>query len=304
MNAGSGSSTKVDLSMKGKTLFITGASRGIGLAIALRAAKEGANIILAAKTDKPHPSLPGTIYTAAKEIEEAGGQALPLKVDVRSEEEVREAVAKGAKHFGGIDILVNNASAIFPKGTLSVPMKRYDLMQGVNARATFMCSQACLPYLIESAKKGRNPHILNLSPPLHMDPKWFRNTTAYTISKYGMSMCALGMAAEFKNDGVAVNALWPRTAIATAAIQNVLGGDDAMMRCRKPSIMADAAYYILTSPSTECTGNFFIDDKVLEAVGKTDLSEYSVSPGQTEFMPDFFVEEDDGAGVGLRKARL
>ncbi|ELR25287.1 short chain dehydrogenase, putative [Acanthamoeba castellanii str. Neff] len=297
-------SNKIDLGLKGKTIFITGASRGIGLAIALRAAKEGANVIVASKTDSPHPALPGTIYSAAKEIEAAGGKALALKCDIRNEEDVKKAVEEGAKHFGGIDICINNASAIFPKGTLDVPVKRYDLMQGVNTRGTFITSQACLPYLIESAKKGRNPHILTLSPPLNIDAKWFKDHTAYTISKFGMSMCVLGMSAEFKDRGVAVNALWPKTGIATAAIRNVLGGDDLMNQCRTPDIMGDAAYYILTSPATECTGNFFVDEKVLRAVGQTNFDHYAYVPGTKEFWPDFFIEEQDGDGVGLRKARL
>jgi citronellol/citronellal dehydrogenase len=297
----------VDLGLKGKTLFITGASRGIGLAIGLRAAKEGANVVIAAKSDVPQPTLPGTIYTAAKEIEEAGGQALPVKCDIRSEEEVKQAVHKAVQRFGGIDILVNNASALFPKGTLETPMKRFDLMHAINARGTFMVSQACLPYLLESAERGRNPHILTISPPLNMHPKWFKNHTAYSMAKYGMSMCVLGMSAEFKDQGVAVNALWPRTGIATAAIKNVLGGDDMMRLCRKPEIMGDAAYYILTSPARECTGNFFVDDKVLETVGIKDLSHYAAVPGTTNFMPDFFIEAEDGRGHGLRipeKARL
>jgi len=288
------------ISLKDKTLFITGASRGIGLAIGLRAAKEGANVVIAAKTENPHPQLPGTIYSAAKEVEAAGGKALAVKCDIRSEEEIKDAVDKAVKHFGGIDIVVNNASAIFLKGTLDTPLKRFDLMHQINARGTFAVSQACLPYLLESAKKGRNPHILNLSPPLHMDPKWFSSHTAYTMAKYGMSMCVLGMAAEFKEAGVAVNALWPRTTIATAAVNNLLGGSELMSKSRKPSIMGDAAYYVLTSPSSVCTGNFFIDDKVLETIGVTDLSDYAVLPG-SDLAPDFFVESDDGKSVGLAR---
>lgn len=285
-------------SLKGKTLFITGASRGIGLAIALRAAREGANIVVAAKTEQPHPSLPGTIFTAAKEIDEAGGKALPVKCDIRSEDDIKRAVDTAVKHFGGIDILVNNASAIFLKGTLDTPMKRFDLMHSINARGTYAVSQACLPHLLESARKGRNPHILNISPPLNMDAKWFRSHTAYTMAKYGMSMCVLGMAAEFKDAGIAVNALWPRTTIATAAVQNMISAELIEMS-RKPSIMGDAAYFILTSPSNECTGNFFVDDKVLEAVGIKDLSHYAVKPGR-ELAPDYFVEQHDGSGVGLK----
>jgi len=271
-------------SLKGKTLFITGASRGIGLAIALRAARDGANIAVAAKTAEPNPKLPGTIYSAAEEIVAAGGQALPLVVDVRSEENVQEAVAKTVAHFGGIDILVNNASAISLTPTLQTPMKRYDLMHQINIRGTFLCSQVCLPHLF----KAENPHILNLSPPLNMEARWFANHVAYTMAKYGMSMCVLGMAEEFRSKGVAVNALWPRTAIATAAVQNLLGGDDAIRHSRKPEIMADAAWHILTSPSREATGNFYIDDEVLAAHGITDLEHYSVVPG-AQLVPDFFI---------------
>ncbi len=270
--------------LSGKTLFITGASRGIGKAIGLRAAKDGANVVIAAKTAEPHPKLPGTIYTAAEEIENAGGKALPLIVDVRSEEQIEAAVKQAVAKFGGIDVLVNNASAISLTGTLQTPMKRYDLMHHVNTRGTFACSQACLPYLL----KAQNPHILNLSPPLNMEEKWFAPHVAYTMAKFGMSMCVLGMAGEFRQQGVAVNALWPRTVIATAAVQNLLGGDEAMKGSRTPEIMADAAYVILTRPSRECTGNFFIDDEVLASAGVKDLSKYASVPG-ADLIPDFFV---------------
>jgi len=269
--------------LAGKTLFITGASRGIGLAIALRAARDGANIIIAAKTDTPHPKLPGTIHTAAAEIQAAGGQALPLAVDIRYEDQVRAAVERGAKHFGGIDILVNNASAISLTGTLDTPMKRFDLMMGVNTRGTYLCSQVCIPYLLKAA----NPHILTLSPPLHMRAKWFAGHVAYTMAKYGMSMCVLGMAEEFRRKGIAVNALWPRTIISTVALQ-VIPGIDASLG-RTPDIMADAAWHILTSNSRTTTGNFFIDDEVLAAAGVTDLSRYAVTPG-AELLPDLFLD--------------
>jgi len=245
--------------LQNKTLFVSGASRGIGLAIAKRAAQDGANIILAAKTAEPHPKLPGTIYTAAEEIVEAGGQALPVICDIRDEENVRKAVNDGLERFGGIDICVNNASAIQLTGTLQTDMKRYDLMNQINARGTFLVSKVCLPHLL----KSENPHILNLSPPLDMDPKWFGPHVAYTMAKFGMSLCVLGMAEEFKEDGVAVNALWPRTAVATAAIKNALGGDSVMNISRSPEIMADAAYVILTKNSREFTGNFCIDDNLL-----------------------------------------
>ena len=269
--------------LSGKTLFITGASRGIGKAIALRAARDGANIAIASKTDQPHPTLPGTIHTAADEIREAGGQALALKVDIRDENRVQEAVAETVEAFGGIDILVNNASAIFLAGTLETPMKRFDLMWGVNARGTYACSQACLPHLLEA----QNPHILNLSPPLHMEPVWFKNHVAYSMAKYGMSLCVLGMAEEFRSRGVAVNALWPRTVIATAAIR-MLGGMIDVNMCRKPEILADAAHCILTSPAAETSGNFFVDDELLAAHGITDLEPYAVSPG-SPLLPDFFL---------------
>jgi citronellol/citronellal dehydrogenase len=266
-----------------KTLFVTGASRGIGLAIALRAARDGANIAIAAKTVKPDPRLPGTIFTAAEAIEKAGGKALPLACDIRDEQGVDKAVADTAAKFGGIDILVNNASAISLTGTLATPIKRYDLMHQINARGTFLVSQKCIPHLLKAA----NPHVLNLSPPLDFDVKWFANHSAYTLAKFGMSVYAWAMAEEFKGR-IAFNCLWPRTGIATAAIQNVLGGDEGMKRCRKPEIMADAAYAILNRPAKECTGNFFIDDEVLAAEGVTDFDQYAVSPG-TPLMPDFFV---------------
>jgi citronellol/citronellal dehydrogenase len=270
--------------LKGKTIFITGASRGIGKAIALRAARDGANITIAAKTTDPHPKLAGTIFTAAEEIERAGGKALPLAVDIRFEEQVLAAVAKTVETFGGIDILVNNASAISLTPTQATPMKRFDLMHSVNVRGTFLCSQACLPYL----KQGKNPHILNLSPPLNMEAKWFAGHVAYTMSKFGMSMCVLGMSAEFAEEGIAVNALWPRTVIWTAAVENLLA-PHARPHCRKPEVMADAAHYILTSDSRQCTGNFFIDDDVLRSHGVKDLDQYAMEPGH-ELQPDFFID--------------
>jgi citronellol/citronellal dehydrogenase len=275
-------------SLQGKTLFITGASRGIGLAIALRAARDGANIAIAAKSDQPNPKLPGTIHTAAKEIEAAGGKALPMQVDIRDEAMVADAVKRCADRFGGIDILVNNASAISLTGTLDTPMKRFDLMFGVNVRGTFACSQACIPYLKQSAQAGRNPHILNLSPPLSMKAQWFAPHVAYTMAKFGMSMCVLGMAQELKPDGIGVNALWPRTIIATAAL-NVIALADPKLG-RTPAIMADAAHSILTKDSKQCTGNFFIDDDVLRANGVTDFDKYAVTPGNKNFIPDFFVD--------------
>ena len=273
--------------LKNKTLFVSGASRGIGLAIAKRAAKDGANIILAAKTAEPHPKLPGTIYTAAEEIEDVGGKALPVVCDIRDEENVRNAVNKGLDHFGAIDICINNASAIQLTGTLQTDMKRYDLMNQINARGTFLVSKVCLPHLI----KSDNPHILNLSPPLDMDPKWFGPHVAYTMAKFGMSLCVLGMAEEFKEEGVAVNALWPRTAVATAAIKNALGGDSIMNISRSPEIMADAAHMILTKNSREFTGNFCIDDNLLADNGVTDFSQYAEVPF-AELAPDFFVPDD------------
>ena len=260
--------------LHGKILFITGASRGIGLAIALRAAREGASIILAAKTTEPHPSLPGTIYTAAAEIERAGGKALPLPVDIRFEEQLQAAVRRGAEHFGGIDILVNNASAISLSGTAETSIKRFDLMMSVNVRGAFASSQACLPFL----RQAENPHILTLSPPLDMRPKWFAPHLGYTISKYGMSMCVLGMAEEFRPLGIAVNALWPRTIIATAALQAIPGMASAP--ARKPEMVADAAALILSREARISTGQFFIDEDVLRASGVTDFSHYETQPGR------------------------
>ncbi len=272
--------------LKNKTLFVSGASRGIGLAIAKRAARDGANIILAAKTAEPHPKLPGTIYTAADEIIEEGGKALPVICDIRDEENVREAVNLGLDKFGGIDICINNASAIQLTGTLLTDMKRFDLMHQINTRGTYLVSKVCLPHL----QKSDNPHILNLSPPLDMDPKWFGPHVAYTMAKFGMSMCVLGMAEEFKEDGVAVNALWPRTAIATAAIKNALGGDAIMNISRSPEIMGDAAYVILTKNSREFTGNFCIDDNLLAENGVEDFSQYAEVPFE-QLAPDFFVPD-------------
>ena len=270
-----------------KTLFISGASRGIGLAIAKRAAQDGANVILAAKTAEPHPKLPGTIYTAADEIEEAGGKAFPVLCDVRFEDQLEEAVNKGAEHFGGIDICVNNASAIQLTNTLQTDMKRYDLMNQINARGTFLTSKKCIPFLL----KAENPHILNLSPPLDMNPKWFANNVAYSIAKFGMSLCVLGMAEEFKEQGIAVNALWPRTAIATAAVKNILGGDETVKVSRTPEIMADAAYVILTKKSKDFSGNFCIDDNLLADNGVKDFSKYAEVPF-AQLAPDFFVPDD------------
>lgn len=270
--------------LKGKTLFISGASRGIGKAIALRAAQDGANVVIAAKTAEPHPKLAGTIYTAAKEIEEAGGKALPCVVDIRSEEMVLNAVDAAVETFGGIDIVVNNASAISLTGTLQTKMKRYDLMHQVNTRGTFLCSKACLPHLL----KSDNPHILNISPPLNMEERWFKGHVAYTMAKFGMSMCVLGMAGEFRSKGVGVNALWPKTTIATAAIKNVLGGSAMMKTSRKPSIMGDAAHWIFTQPSKDVNGNFFIDEEVLLNAGVEDLDQYAVTPGGP-LTPDFFI---------------
>jgi len=273
--------------LKGRTLFISGASRGIGLAIANRAAKDGANIALAAKTSEPHPKLPGTIYTAAEEIEKSGGKALPLVCDIRYEDQVRKAVEQAIEKFGGIDICINNASAIQLTNTLHTDMKRYDLMHQINTRGTFLVSKVCLPHLL----KSDNPHILNLSPPLDMDAKWFGPHVAYTMAKYGMSLCVLGMSEEFKNQGVAVNALWPRTAIATAAVKNILGGEDTVNISRFPSIMADAAHVILTKNSKEFTGNFCIDDNILSESGVKDFSIYADVPF-SQLAPDFFVPLD------------
>lgn len=273
--------------LAGKTLFITGASRGIGLAIALRAARDGANVAIAAKTAAPHPKLPGTIYTAAEEIEQAGGKALPLIVDVRHEDQVRDAVEKTVQHFGGLDICVNNASAIQLTGTLQTDMKRYDLMHQINTRGTYLTSKCCIPHL----KRAANPHVLNLSPPLDMKAKWFAPHVAYTMAKFGMSLCVLGMAEEFREDGIAFNALWPRTGIATAAIRNALAGEEGMRHCRTPDIMADAAHVILTRPAREFTGRFCIDDTLLHEHGQRDFDQYRVDPSK-DLMPDFFVPED------------
>ncbi|HEX7439428.1 MAG TPA: NAD(P)-dependent oxidoreductase [Caldimonas sp.] len=276
------------MNLQGKTLFITGASRGIGLAIARRAARDGANVAIAAKTTEAHPKLPGTIFSAAEEVEAAGGRALALQCDIREEASVHESVAKTVERFGGIDILVNNASAISLTPTPATPMKRFDLMFGVNVRGTYLCTQVCLAHLIKSAQAGRNPHVLTMSPPLSMKPHWFEHHTAYTMAKYGMSMCTLGHAAEFKPYGIAVNSLWPRTAISTAALQMIPGVD--LARCRTPEILADAAYLILTSDAKTTSGNFFIDDALLAAHGITDLDRYSVTPGTTDFIADFFVD--------------
>lgn len=269
--------------LSGRTLFITGASRGIGRRIALRAAADGANVAIAAKTDRPHPKLPGTIHSVADEVREAGGNALPLKVDIRDEEAVRNAAAATAEAFGGIDILVNNASAIYLAGTLETPMKRFDLMFGVNVRGTYVCSQACIPYL----KEGTNPHILNLSPPPNLDPKWFRDHVAYTMAKYGMSLCVLGMSEEFRDDGIGVNALWPRTVIATAALA-MLGDAVKPENCRKEAIVADAAHAILCRDAGQTTGNFFIDEEVLKEEGVEDFDQYAVEPGN-RLLPDLFL---------------
>jgi citronellol/citronellal dehydrogenase len=276
------------MNLNGKTLFITGASRGIGLAIAKRAARDGANIVIAAKTAEANPKLPGTIHSAAAEVEAAGGQALPLQTDIRDEASVLAAIEQAVAHFGGIDILVNNASAISLTPTPETPMKRFDLMFGVNVRGTYLCTQACLPHLIKAAQGGRNPHVLNMSPPLSMREHWFKNHVAYTMAKYGMSECTLGHAGEFKPHGIAVNSLWPRTAIATAALQMIPGVD--ISKCRTPEILADAAYLILTSKAATTTGNFFIDDELLAQHGITDLDAYSVTPGTKAFVPDFFVD--------------
>jgi citronellol/citronellal dehydrogenase len=275
-------------SLQGKTLLITGASRGIGLAIAKRAAREGANIVLLAKTSEPNPKLPGTIHSAAAEIEAAGGQALAVQTDIREEAQVLAAVQAGVARFGGIDILINNASAISLTPTPMTPMKRFDLMFGVNVRGTYLCTQACLPELIKSAKAGRNPHVMNMSPPLSMREHWFRPHVAYTMAKYGMSECTLGHAGEFRPHGIAVNSLWPRTAIATAAMQMIPGVD--LNLCRQPEILADAAWWVLTSDAKAVTGQFFIDDELLASHGIHDLDQYAVVPGTKHFIPDFFVD--------------
>jgi citronellol/citronellal dehydrogenase len=283
------------MSLAGKTLFVTGASRGIGLAIALRAARDGANIAIAAKTAEPHRHLPGTIYSAAEAIEKAGGKALPLVVDVRDEANVLDAVERTVAAFGGLDICVNNASAIQLTGTEATDMKRYDLMHQINTRGTFLTSKACVPHL----KRASNPHVLMLSPPLDMSPRWFAPHVAYTMAKFGMSMCVLGMAAEFKADGIAFNALWPRTGIATAAIQFALGGEEGMRRCRTPQIMADAAHAIFEKPARTFSGNFLIDDSFLYGEGVTDFEQYRVDPSQP-LMADFFVPADLPAPPGVK----
>ncbi len=273
--------------LEGKNILITGASRGIGKAIALRAARDGANIGVIGKTAEVNPKLPGTVYSAVEDIQHAGGRAIPLICDIRNDDQAKVAVAKMQEQFGGIDILVNNASAISLTSTLQTEMKRFDLMMAVNIRGTFLMSKLCIPFL----QKANNPHILTLSPPLHMEARWFSNSVAYTISKYGMSMCVLGMAEELKPQKIAVNALWPRTTIATAAVKNLLGGDRMIAQSRKPEIVADAAYFILTSPSTECTGHFFIDDEVLIEHGVCDLTPYAITPNAAH-VRDFFL----GAG--------
>ena len=275
------------MAFAGKTVFISGASRGIGLAIACRLARDGANIVLAAKTAEPHPKLPGTIYSAAKDVEAAGGKALPIVCDIRDEAQVRAAVDQGVAAFGGIDICINNASAIALTGTLATDMKRYDLMNQVNARGTFLRSKVCLPHLL----KATNPHILNLSPPLDLDPKWFAPHVAYTIAKFGMSLATLGMAAEFRSRGVAVNSLWPLTAIDTAAVRFALGGDAMAAVSRDPAIMADAAYAILARPARECTGRFFIDEEVLREEGVSDFSHYAPHAGGAPLQADFFIPD-------------
>jgi citronellol/citronellal dehydrogenase len=288
------------MSLEGKTLFITGGSRGIGLAIGLRAARDGANVAIAAKTAEPHPKLPGTIYTAAEEIEKAGGHGLPLVCDIRFEDQVSAAVEQCVTKFGGIDICVNNASAIQLSGTLQTDMKRYDLMNGINARGTYLVSRTCIPHL----KKASNPHVLMLSPPLDMNPRWFKGHTAYTMAKYGMSMCVLGMAAEFRDEGVAFNALWPRTGIATTAIRNALAGDEGMRRCRTPDILADAAHAIFNKSAGDFTGNFLIDDTFLGENGIKDFDKYRVDPTK-DLMPDFFVPDfvPPPKGVSLAAVR-
>lgn len=286
-------------SLKDKTLFITGASRGIGLAIALRAARDGANIAIAAKTAEPNPKLPGTIYDAAQAIEEAGGRALPLICDIRFEDQVEQAVARTVETFGGIDICVNNASAISLTPIEQTEMKRFDLMMGINTRGTFVVSKACIPHL----KRAENPHILMLSPPLDMQSKWFAGHVAYSIAKLGMSLCVLGLAEELKPDGIAVNALWPRTTIATAAIRNLLGGDQVVRMSRKPDILADAAHLVLSQPARSFTGNFLIDDTFLHEVGGvTDFDQYRVDPS-VDLAPDFFVPADSRPPPGVKLAQ-
>jgi citronellol/citronellal dehydrogenase len=290
------------MSLKNKTIFITGASRGIGLSIAERCARDGANIVIAAKSNVKHPRLEGTIHSAAEAVEAAGGQALAVKCDIRDEANVEEAVSAAVERFGGIDVVINNASAIYPRGTVDVPMKRYDLMHGVNGRGTFLVTQKCLPHL----EKSDNPHILALSPPLDMRPMWFGPHVAYTSAKYQMSLCVLGWGEEF-NGRIGANAIWPRTAVATAAIANVLAGEEAFKNCRKPEILAEVAYRVITKPAAEFTGNFLIDDTFLHAEGVTDLDQYSVEPG-TELLPDFFVPGEDEAptppGVNIMDVTL
>jgi len=273
------------MTLEGKTLFISGASRGVGLAIAIRAARDGANVALIAKTGEPHPKLEGTVYTAAGQIEAAGGRALPVVGDIRDEAQVARAVEQAVERFGGIDVCVNNASAINLSGTEALEIKRYDLMQAINTRGTFVVSRACLPHL----KRSGNPHILTLSPPISLEPRWLAPHVGYTIAKYGMTLCALGFAAEFRDDGIASNALWPRTLIATAAVQNLLGGDEAMARSRKPELYADAAYAVITKPSRECSGNAFLCEDVLAAEGVTDFDRYAYRPG-AEPEVDMFVD--------------
>lgn len=275
-----------------RTIVITGGTRGIGKAIGLRAAADGASIVVLGKTVEPHPRLPGTIWSAAEEMESAGGKALAVPCDLRDEEQVESAVAQAVERFGGIDVLVNNASAIFLAGTLQTPIKRFDLMHQVNTRATFLASQLCLPHLLKSP----NPHILCLAPPIDMDRGWFAGTLPYTMAKYGMSLCVLGLSQEFAREGVAVNALWPETGIATAAVANLLGGEAAVRSCRKPEIVADAAYEIMTRPSRDCSGNFFIDSEVLAESGETSFSKYAVTPG-VPLMPDFFLGRPDFAAL-------
>lgn len=287
-------------SLKGKTLFITGASRGIGLAIAKKAAEDGANIAVVAKTDTPHPKLEGTIHTASEEIEAAGGKALPIACDIRDEDQVKDAVAKTAETFGGIDILINNASAISLSDTEKTTMSRFDLMHQINTRGTFLVTKTCLPYL----KKSDNAHVLMLSPPLDMSVKWFAPHVAYSIAKYGMSLCVLGMAKEFEKDAIAVNALWPRTAIATAAVKNVLGGDRLMKMSRTPEIVADAAHIILTQPAKDFTGRFVIDDTLLSEIGGvTDFEKYRVDPSQP-LVADFFVPDASEPPAGVEVIRM
>ena len=273
-------------SLEGRTLFISGGSRGIGLAIALRAARDGANVALIAKTAEPHPRLEGTVFTAAEQIEEAGGSALPIVGDIRDEGQVFAAVEQAMQRFGGIDVCVNNASAINLAGTEALEMKRYDLMQDINTRGTFVVSKACVPHLKQSA----NPHVITLSPPLNMDPRWLKGHVGYTLAKYGMSMCTIGMAEEFRDDGIAFNALWPRTIIATAAVQNLLGGEEAMARSRRPELVADAAHAIVTRPSRECTGNLFLAEDVLAEEGITDMAAYTYGDESADPMPDLFVD--------------